>query len=77
MDHGMGAYSQVWWEKLKREMSDVGQGSASDIRNDMAHAEFVTEERGSALLRMMFNGTKSIFNRCQSLHDEAKRRSII
>ena len=54
-----------------------GRVSASDIRNDMMHVEFVSAERGEALLRMMFSGERSLFNRCQLLHDEAVKQGLI
>ena len=43
----------------------------------MMHVEFVSAERGEALLRMMFSGERSLFNRCQLLHDEAVKQGLI
>ena len=80
-DRRLNGFPMNWWEKLRRELSDVGtvsgRVSASDIRNDMMHVEFVSAERGEALLRMMFSGERSLFNRCQLLHDEAVKQGLI
>lgn len=78
----MNSFPMSWWEKLKREMSDIGtlptqRESAADIRNGIAHVEFVTAERGEALLRMMFLGEKSLFNRCQALHNAATKQRLL
>lgn len=78
----LNSFPMSWWEKLKREMSEIGalptqRESAADIRNGIAHVEFVSAERGEALLRMMFFGEKSLFNRCQSLHDTAIKQRLI
>ena len=53
------------------------RASLADIRNDIAHPEFVSSERGEALLRTMFFGEKSLFNRCQSLYNVAKREKLL
>lgn len=78
----MNSFPRSWWEKLKREMSDIGtlptrRESAADIRNGIAHVEFVTAEQGEALLRMMFLGEKSLFNRCQDLHNSATKQRLL
>lgn len=84
-ENGLPAYTKEWWEKLRRRMSEVesvsngssGKETAANIRNDLAHPVMVSEERGIALLKMMFFGETSLFNSCQQLYDEAVKQGII
>ena len=72
VSRGMGKFQKTWWEGLKNKASGV-----PEIRNGMAHPDFVPAEKGEALLHTMFFGEKSLFSRCQDLRDEAVRQGLI
>lgn len=81
-DRQLNSFPKTWWEKLKRDMNDVGglptkRETLVDIRNGISHVEFVSAERGEALLKTMFAGEKSLFNRCQSLYEQFVKASIL
>lgn len=78
---GLTGFPTSWWERLRKDLSYIdssaGVESVADIRNGMAHSTLITAEQGEALLKMLFAGDKSLFNRCYNLYDAALKKNII